>query len=115
MIRPPHPAEMRKALLRDPFWVAPSEVDNLTDKQMWEWYVRPALEAAERQDDAEAGRPSRSPVRDDDPDGTVRDERGRVVPPEAFLMALAAAGSADPAQVSEAIRKAHARRKGTEG
>lgn len=94
----PPPHVMRSMLLRDPFWVAPSEVAKLTDREMWEWYVRPALDR-QRRDDRAAARP-------DVPEGYAVDGEGRVLSSEDVLRALAGVGIARPAQVEEAIAKA---------
>lgn len=100
---------MRRALLIDPFWVAPSEVLKLTDREMWEDYIRPALQKQKREEARERGDWSavaQSVMRPDDPDGTVKDERGNVVPPEMVLAMLAGAGLPGAREsLGEVIRK----------
>jgi hypothetical protein len=100
---------MIKILLRDPFWVSPSEVASLTDRQMWELYILPALERQMRESDHTPMGPGSSVtsvLREDDPSGTIRDEFGREISPEAFLRTLAAQGVVSAAEVEETIRKA---------
>ncbi len=100
---PPHPDVMARMLLVDPFWVAPSEVERLTDREMWLDYIRPALEAQRDRD---------KPVREEDPEGTIRDDKGRVVSTEQFLSMMAGAGLADPKQVAEVIQGAKEKKAG---
>lgn len=93
---------MSDALLCDPFWLPPDYVHaELTDRDKWERFLRPALE---RQRVSE-GRTA-SIMRDDDAPGTVRNAQGEEVAPEVFLRTLAAAGVVSAAEVEEVIAKA---------
>jgi len=94
---------MRRALLADPFWVAPSEVERLTDREMWLDYLKPALERQRREDGALPRH--HGVIRPDDPDGTVRNERGEKVEPDQVLFLLMQAGMATKEQVEEAVRR----------
>ncbi len=103
---PPNGEAMFRMLLRDPFWVAPSEARKLTDREMWEWYILPQLERQEAEKGERDGpRERRRVIRDDDPAGMVRGGDGRPVNPEVALMMLASAGLGDPKQAAETIRQ----------
>jgi hypothetical protein len=34
--------------MNEPFWLTPDVVETLTDREKWEWYIKPGMERAKR-------------------------------------------------------------------
>lgn len=43
-------------LLNEPFWLTPEQVGRLTDREAWEWYLKPGLDRARRMRESREGR-----------------------------------------------------------
>lgn len=89
------------ALLVDPFWVRPCDVADMTDREMWEDYIRPAM-IAQRRDGGQVEGGT------DEDEYALRDRNGRIISPEEAMYMLAGAGVADPKQVAETVAKSKA-------